>query len=93
MKHLTKNQLLEKARIEAKALQVAGRANLLISLVILNECFEFGPEYISEFVERYEETLEFYNNSKDYQKLLTEWNDYFKDLCGVDVLYHGEGET
>ena len=86
MKHLSKTELLDKARIQARALKAAGKANQIITMVILHEAFDFDADALNDFVERYEDTLEYYNQAKDYQALLNEWNDYFKDYCGVDIL-------
>lgn len=85
-KHLDRDEALWKAKIEAKAFAASGRSVKLISLVILSEEFKFTPEQLALFLERFDETLEFYDHSKDYHKLLNEWNEYFKDTIGTDVL-------
>ena len=87
MKHnMTKNDLIWRAKTEAEAFAASGRAVKLISLVILEAEFNFDSEKLRTFVERFDETLEYYNKSNDYNKLLNEWNDYFKDTIGEDVL-------
>lgn len=86
MKHLSKNEIIARAMSEKAALSAAGKATLIISLVILHEEFSFDEEMLNDFVERYEDTLDYYNGSNDYQKLLKEWNDYFSEYAGISVL-------
>lgn len=85
-RHLSKSELLYKAKTEATAFATTGRAVKLISLVILTEEFHFTPEQQKLFLERFDDTLDFYNESNDYKKLLNEWNDYFKETIGEDIL-------
>lgn len=85
-RHLTRDELIWKAKKEAEAYAVTGRAVKLISLVILEAEFHFTTEQLKTFVERFDDTLEYYDRSKDYNALLDEWNDYFKDTIGEDIL-------
>lgn len=87
MKHnMTKNDLIWRAKTEAEAFAASGRAVKLISLVILEAEFNFDSNKLRTFVERFDETLEYYNKSNDYHKLLNEWNNYFRETIGEDVL-------
>lgn len=84
--HMNREEALWRAKVEAEAFSASGRSVKLISLVILSEEFKFTPEQLSLFLERFDKTLEYYNDTKDYNKLLNDWNDYFKDTIGEDVL-------
>ena len=58
----------------------------VIALVILREEFGFGPERLNRFMDRFEDTLDYYNNSNDYQALLHEWAEYFAEYAGIRIL-------
>lgn len=85
-RHLTRDELIARAKAEATAYAATGRAVKLISLVILEAEFHFNAEQLKTFVERFDDTLEYYDRSNDYNKLLDEWNEYFKETIGEDVL-------
>ena len=78
-RHLSKSEILFKAKTEATAYMATSRAVKLISLVILSEEFGFDPSELKLFLERFDDTLDYYNTSNDYKQLLTEWNEYFKE--------------
>lgn len=84
--HSTKQELLHRLRIESKAFIASGRAVKLIALIILEKEFEFDPDGLKTFLECFEDTLDYYNQSKDYQKLLTEWDEYFIEELGQSIL-------
>ena len=86
MKHLSKAEIILKARSDATALQTAAKAMQIVSMVVLHEAFNFDADQLAEYVDRFQDTLDYYNASKDYQALLKEWDDYFKDYCGVSIL-------
>lgn len=85
-RHPNRNDILERMRIEATAFMASGRSVKLIALVILSEEFKFDADQLKTFLERFEDTLDYYNKSDDYTKLLNEWNDYFKETIGEDIL-------
>lgn len=86
-KHLTDPGLINlMMKKQQQAIDASGKAMLLIALVILNEEFKFGPKRLNRFVDRYQDTLDYYNESNDYQALLDEWNQYFYDYAGIKVL-------
>ena len=85
-RHLSKAEILFRAKTEATAFIATGRAVKLISMVILSEEFHFEPEQLKQFLVRFEDTLDYYNGSNDYKALLNEWNEYFKETIGEDVL-------
>lgn len=85
-RHPNRNDILDRMRIEATAFMASGRSVKLIALVILSEEFKFDAEQLKIFLDRFEDTLDYYNKSEDYTKLLNEWNDYFKEIIGEDIL-------
>ena len=87
MKHLDRNGVIARMKAEATAFAASGRAVKMISLIVLHEQFGFSAEQLREFLDRFEEVLDYYNESKDYQGLLHEWDDYFKELLGEAILW------
>lgn len=90
-RHLTKEEILFKAKTESTAFVTTGRAVKLIALIVLHERYGFTAEDCKEFLERFEDVLDCYNKSNDYQALLKEWDDYFFDEIGEHILWK-EGE-
>lgn len=85
-KHLEKNALLSRLKQEKTFTDRIWKANLLITMVILNDKFDFDDKDLNEFVDSYHDVLEYYNESDRYQELLEEWNQYFWEYAGVKVI-------
>ena len=93
MKHLDRNAVNAKLKAEATAFAASGRAVKLISLIVLQEEFNFDAERLKTFLERFDDVLDYYNKSKDYQALLHEWDDYFEQELGEKILWKTEQRT
>ena len=89
-RHLTKEEILFKAKTESKAFVASGRAVKMIAMIVLREKFQFGNDELKLFLESFEDVLDYYNNSKDYQALLKEWDDFFFDEIGEHILWDGK---
>lgn len=66
-----------------KLIAAAGQANLIISLMVLNDKFDFTPQQLDDFLTEYHKQLEAYNtgyieNVEDFRKVL-------KEECGIEV--------
>lgn len=85
-KHLGKNELNALMSQQRRDFDAISRAVLIVAMVILHEAFSFDSEALSDFVDRFWDTLEYFNNSKDYQKLLEEWNQFFWEEAGIKVI-------
>lgn len=92
-RHLTRDEINALAKGRSEGLDTSARAMQLVSLVVLHEAFDFDAQLLNDFVDRFQEALEYYNESNDYQKMLKEWNDYFRDYAGIDLLYKGVKRT
>ena len=86
-RHLTKDEIIFKAKAESMAFVATGRAVKMIAMIVLRERFGFTNEDLKEFLERFEDVLDYYNKSKDYQALLKEWDDFFYEEIGERILY------
>lgn len=89
-KHLNRDETLYKMKTEATAYVASGRAVKIIALIVLHERYGFTAEDCKEFLERFEDVLDYYNKSKDYQALLKEWDDYFFEEIGEHILWDGK---
>ena len=89
-RHLTRDELILKARTEQQAFVATGRAVKMIALIVLREQFSFGTDDLKKFLRWFEDVLEYYNESKDYQALLHEWDDFFEEEIGERILWDGQ---
>lgn len=89
-KHLNRDETLYKMKTEATAYVASGRAVKMIALIVLHERYGFTTEDCKEFLERFEDVLDYYNKSKDYQALLKEWDEYFFEEIGEHILWDGK---
>lgn len=90
MKHKSRNEILAQMKTEALAYLATGRAVKLISLIVLHEQFGFDAEDLKKYLESFEDVLDYYNKSKDYQALLEEWDEYFEQEIGERILWKTE---
>ena len=93
MRHLTKAEIILKAKSDATALATAAKAMQIVSMVVLHEAFGFDDKQLAEYVDRFQDTLDYYNDSNDYRALLKEWDEYFTDYCGVSILRRNDGNS
>ena len=89
-RHLNRAETLYKMKTETTAFVATGRAVKMIALIVLHERYGFTAEDCKEFLERFEDVLDYYNKSKDYQALLKEWDDYFFEEIGEHILWDGK---
>lgn len=90
MKPKSKEDLLWRLKVESEAFYGTSRAVKLVSLIILRQEFQFSNEDLQKYLERFEEVLEYYNQSNDYKALLNEWDEYFEQELGVRILWKRE---
>lgn len=89
-KHLSASELLLVHKTQSMALNAAAKSMQVITLVILREEFKWGPVRLNRFMDRFQDTLDYYNNSNDYQALLQEWAEYFAEYAGIRILPDGK---
>lgn len=93
MKHLNRDAVNAKLKAEATAFAASGRAVKMISLIVLQEEFGFTAQQLRTYLDRFDDVLDYYNTSKDYQALLHEWDDYFEQELGEKILWKTEQRT
>ena len=85
-KHLSGWELNNKNRQDKLQFDIAGKAHMLLTLAVLTDEFNWGPDELNRYVNAYQEVLSYYNDSDDYHKLLQDWNNYFYETAGIKVL-------
>ena len=84
--HMTAEEINRVRIAQKQALDTAAAAMKLITLVVLCDWYKWGPKRLNDFIDRFEDVLTYYNESDDYQARLKEWNDYFRDYAGIQIL-------
>lgn len=64
-------------------IRASQKANLLISLMVLHDKFEFGEEKLTEYIEEFRKQLEAYNDG--YIEKASDFEDVLRDECGIEV--------
>lgn len=64
-------------------ISAAGKANLIISLMVLHDKFGYSEKRLSKFLEEYNKQLEAYNSG--YVESVEDFTTVLKDECGIEV--------
>lgn len=66
-----------------KLIDAAGKANLIISLMVLHDKFDFTPQRLDDFLTEYRKQLDAYNTG--YVESVEDFRTVLKEECGIDV--------
>lgn len=66
-----------------KLIAAAGKANLIISLMVLHDKFDFTPYQLDDFLTEYQKQLDAYNSG--YVESVEDFRTVLKDECGIEV--------
>lgn len=66
-----------------KLIAAAGKANLIISLMVLHDKFDFTPEQLDKFLAEYQNQLDAYNEG--YIEDVNDFRKVLKEECGIEV--------
>lgn len=66
-----------------KLIAAAGKANLIISLMVLHDKFDFTPEQLDDFLTEYQKQLDAYN--RGYVESVNDFTDVLKEECGIEL--------
>lgn len=66
-----------------KLIDAAGKANLIISLMVLHDKFDFTPEQLDDFLTEYRKQLDAYNTG--YVESVEDFRSVLKEECGIEV--------
>lgn len=74
---------LTQQRKDNQLISAAGRANLIISLMVLADKFDFTEEELNKFIDEYEKQLDAYNSG--YVKSVKDFTGVLKEEYGIEV--------
>lgn len=66
-----------------KLIDAAGKANLIISLMVLHDKFDLTPEQLDDFLTEYRKQLDAYNTG--YVESVEDFRAVLKYECGIEV--------
>ena len=66
-----------------KLIAATGQANLIISLMVLNDKFDFDPDQLDKFLTEYQKQLDAYNEG--YIEDVNDFKKVLKEECGIEV--------
>lgn len=66
-----------------KLIAAAGQANLIISLMVLHDKFDFTPEQLDKFLTEYQKQLDAYNDG--YIEDVSDFKKVLKGECGIEL--------
>lgn len=74
---------LTQQRKDNLLISAAGRANLIISLMVLADKFDFTEEDLNKFISEYEKQLDAYNSG--YVESVRDFTGVLKEEYGIEV--------
>lgn len=67
-----KSNLLSPKQREQKIIESAEKANLIMTICVLSDCFGFGKKRINDFVDRYQELAQSFQKDNENLKKINE---------------------
>ena len=64
-------------------ISAAGKANMIISLMVLHDKFGYGEKRLNKFIDEYQEQLEAYNSG--YVESVNDFTEVLKEECGIEI--------
>lgn len=66
-----------------KLIAAAGKANLIISLMVLHDKLDFTTEQLDDFLTEYQKQLDAYNSG--YVESVKDFTTVLKEECGIEL--------
>lgn len=66
-----------------KLIAAAGKANMIISLMVLHDKFGYGEKRLNKFIDEYQKQLEAYNSG--YVERVSDFTTVLKEECGIEL--------
>ena len=67
-----------------RLIAAAGQANMIISLMVLNDKFDFTPKQLDKFLTEYKKQLDAYNEG--YIEDVNDFRKVLKEECGIEIM-------
>ena len=64
-------------------LSAAGKANMIISLMVLYDKFGYGEKRLNKFIDEYQKQLDAYNSG--YVESVNDFTEVLKEECGIEL--------
>ena len=64
-------------------ISAAGKANKIITLMVLHDKFDFTQDQIQEFINAYQAELDAYNQG--YVESVKDFTEVLKNECGIEI--------
>lgn len=64
-------------------ISAAGKANKIITLMVLKDKFDFTQEQINRFIQEYQSELDAYNQG--YVESVKDFTEVLKNECGIEI--------
>lgn len=64
-------------------ISAAGKANMIISLMVLHDKFGYGEKRLNKFIDEYYKQLDAYNSG--YVESVNDFTDVLKEECGIEL--------
>ena len=70
-------------RKDIMLISAAGKANMIISLMVLHDKFGYGEKRLNKFIDEYQKQLDAYNSG--YVESVNDFTDVLKEECGIEL--------
>lgn len=64
-------------------ISAAGKANMIISLMVLHDKFGYGEKRLNKFIDEYQKQLGAYNSG--YIESVKDFTEVLKEECGIEL--------
>lgn len=64
-------------------ISAAGKANMIISLMVLHDKFGYGEKRLNKFIDEYYKQLDAYNSG--YVESVKDFTTVLKEECGIEL--------
>lgn len=64
-------------------ISAAGKANMIISLMVLHDKFGYGEKRLNKFIDEYQKQLDAYNSG--YVESVNDFKKVLKEECGIEL--------
>lgn len=67
-----------------KLIAATGQVNMIISLMVLHDKFDFTPDQLDKFLTEYKKQLEAYDSG--YVESVNDFTTVLKEECGIEIM-------
>ena len=75
---------LSQIRKDNMLISAAGKASMIISLMVLHDKFGYGEKRLNKFLDEYQKQLEAYNSG--YVESVNDFTVVLREECGIEIM-------